>query len=90
MEYIKLYWKHNFEDEPVMMLYEVDTEQERLAFRSIDVFADGKTSNIADLYEGAIEITAIPTVEEFHSHIWGEEFFACLITKEEFEKMWNR
>ena len=25
-----------------------------------------------DLYEGAIEITPIPTVEELNAHIWGE------------------
>ena len=37
---------------------------ERLALRSIDIFADGSTRNIPDLYDGVIEITPIPTVEE--------------------------
>lgn len=41
------------------------------------------------LYDGAIEITPIPTVEEFNAHVWGEEFHACLIEKTEFEAVWE-
>ena len=77
MEYIKLFWEGAPEGEPPVILYEVDTEHERLAFRSID------------LYDGAIEITPIPTVEEFNAHVWGEEFHACLIEKTEFEAVWE-
>jgi len=64
MEYIKLFWEDAPEGEPSVILYEVDTENERLALHSIDIFADGRTRNIPDLYDGAIEITPIPTVEE--------------------------
>lgn len=46
-------------------------------------------ANIDDLYDGAIEITPIPTVEEFNSHVWGEEFHACLMEKAEFERIWE-
>ena len=62
MEYIKLFWEDAPEGEPSVILYEVDTENERLALHSIDIFADGRTRNIPDLYDGAIEITPIPTV----------------------------
>ena len=62
---------------------------ERLALRSIDIFADGRTRNIPDLYDGAIEIMPIPTVEEFNAHVWGEEFRACVIEKAEFEAIWE-
>lgn len=31
VEYIKLFWKHNFSDEPVVIFYEVDLGNERLA-----------------------------------------------------------
>ena len=68
---------------------EVDTGNERLALRSIDIFMDGHTHNIPDLYDGAIEITPIPTVEELNAHIWGEEFHACVIEKAEFEAIWE-
>lgn len=88
-EYIKLFWNEAPEGEPLVILYEVDIENERLALRSIDIFADRHTHNIADFYDGVIEIVPIPTVEEFNAHIWGEEFHACLIEKTEFETLWE-
>ena len=89
MEYIKLFWEDAPEGEPSVILYEVDTENERLALHSIDIFADGRTRNIPDLYDGAIEITPIPTVEELNAHVWGEEFHACVIEQAEFEAAWE-
>lgn len=90
MEYIKLFWEDASEGEPSVILYEVDTENERLAMRSIDIFPDRYTHNFDDLYDGAIEITPIPTVEECNAHIWGEEFHACVIEKAEFDIVWER
>ena len=81
IEYIKLFWEGAPEGEPSVILYEVDTENERLALR--------RTRNIPDLYDGAIEITPIPTVEELNAHVWGEEFHACVIEKAEFEAIWE-
>ncbi len=88
MEYIKLFWEHELKEEPVIILYEVKVDKERLAMRSIDIFRDGTTKNIDDLYAEAIEITPIPTVEELNAHVWGEELQAYLISKEEFEHVW--
>lgn len=90
MEYIKLFWEHDLPDEPNCILYEVHVENERLAERSIDIFRDGRTENISDLYETVIEIVPIPTVEEFNSEEYGGEFCACLITREEFEETWGQ
>ena len=56
IEYIKLFWEGAPDGEPAVILYEVDTENEWLVLRSIDIFADGRTRNIPDLYDGAIEI----------------------------------
>ena len=39
IEYIKLFWEGAPDGEPAVILYEVDTENERLALRSIDIFA---------------------------------------------------
>ena len=47
-EYISCDWKHNFEEEPVTILYEVDLDEERYATRMIEVFADGHTNNLQD------------------------------------------
>lgn len=89
MEYIKLFWKDAPYGEPSIILYEVNTDNERLAVRSIDIFADNQTRNIPDLYDGAIEVTPIPTVEELNAGVWGEEFHACEIDKAEFEAIWE-
>ena len=89
LEYIKLFYEHQNNEEPVIILYEVNLDDERLAMRSIDIFADGHTNNIDDLYDGVIEILPIPTVEEFNMHIWGEEFNACCISQAEFEAIWT-
>lgn len=89
MEYIKLFWENAPVGEPPVILYEVDTDNERLALRSIDIFADRHTHNIADLYNGVIEIMPIPTVKEFNAHAWGEEFRACVIEQAEFEAIWE-
>ena len=89
IEYIKLFWEDAPEGEPSVILYEVDIENERLALRSIDIFADGRTRNIPDLYDGAIEITPIPTVEELNARVWGEKLHACIIEQAEFETIWE-
>ena len=81
IEYIKLFWEGAPEGEPSVILYEVDTGNGRLALRSIDIFMDGHTRNIPDLYEDAIEITPIPTVDELNH--------ACVIEKAEFEAIWE-
>ena len=89
IEYIKLFWEGAPEGEPSVILYEVDTGNGRLALRSIDIFMDGHTHNIPDLYDGTIEITSVPIVEELNAHAWGEEFHACVIEKAEFETIWE-
>ena len=89
IEYIKLFWEGAPAGDQSVILYEVDTEKERLAHRSIDIFADGYTRNIPNLYDGTIEITPIPTVEELNAGVWGEEFHACEIDKAEFEAIWE-
>lgn len=89
VEYIKLFWEHALDNEPVVILYEVNVENDRLALRSIDIFSDGSCKNIVDPYEDVIEIVSIPTVEEFNAHIWGEEFYACFMSKQEFEEIWR-
>ena len=80
IEYIKLFWEGAPEGEPVVILYEIDTDHDRLALRSID---------IEDFYADVLEITPIPTVEELNAGVWGEEFRAYLIDKADFEKVWK-
>lgn len=88
MEYLKLFWLDATASEPAVILYEVDAANERLAARSIDIFADRHRRNIPDLYADAIEIVPIPTAEELNAAVWGEGFYACPISKAEFEAAW--
>lgn len=93
MEYLKFFWKHNFPTDPVVIIYEVDLDDERYAIRLIDIFADGHTSNQEDKAWGYVTEDPVPTVEEFNEEYnkadYGEDFHACLISKEEFEEIWN-
>lgn len=89
MEYLKLFWKHNYPNDPVVIIYEVDTEDERYAIRLIDVFADGHTSNQEDKPLGYVTEAPVETVQEINAGDIGEELNACLISKEEFEEIWN-
>lgn len=89
MEYVKLFWKHNYPDDPVVIIYEVDLDGERYAVRLIDIYADGHTSNQEDKAWGYVTEAPVPTVETINTSDYGEEFHACLISKEEFEKIWN-
>ena len=89
MEYIKLFWNHNLPEEPTVILYEENIENERLAERSIDIFRNGKTQNVSNFYANVVEDILIPTVKTFNEKMYGDEFTACAITKEEFEKVWE-
>ena len=89
MEYIKLFWKHNYPDDPVVIIYEVDLDDERYAIRLIDIYADGHTNNMEDRAWGYVTEAPVPTIEIFNTNDYGEDFHACLISKEEFEEIWN-
>ena len=89
IEYLKLFWEHEEKDDPVVILYEVDLDEERYATRLIEIFSDGHTNNIEDEVFGFVTEMPVPVIEEFNSDYYGEDFNACLISKEEFEKTWN-
>ena len=79
-EYISCDWKHNFEEEPVTILYEVDLDEERY----------GHTNNLQDKEWKFITEEPIPSVDDINKGEFGEEFSACMISKEEFENIWTK
>ena len=90
IEYIKLFWEGAPEGEPLVILYEVDTENERLALRSIDIFSGRPHPQHTLTFTTELSKSRpIPTVEELNAHVWGEEFHACVIEKAEFEAIWE-
>lgn len=61
IEYIKLFMEYESKDMPIVYLYEVNLDDERLALRAIEIFEDRKLIKMDDLYRGVIEIFPIPS-----------------------------
>ena len=55
----------------------------------MEVFADRTVKIENDFYRDVIEVCSIPTVDEFNAKVWGEGFYATIISKEEFDEIWN-
>ena len=89
IEYIQLFMDYESDDMPVVYFYEVNLKDNRFALRSIEVFADRTVKLENDLYCDVIEVCPIPTVDEFNTKVWGEGFYATIISKEEFDEIWN-
>lgn len=88
-QYLKLYWKHDYPTDPLVLIYEVDLAEDRYATRMIEIFADRRVENKEDKGFGFVTEAPVPTVEEFNTTEYGEEFFAEQISKSEFEGIWN-
>ena len=86
MEYIKWFWRYIDEETPVLLFYEVDTDEERYATRMLEVFQNRKIKKV--LEEGFPFITEapVPLVDEINTD---SDFFACIITREEFEELYD-
>ncbi len=86
MEYIKFFWKYIDEETPVLLFYEVDVDEERYATRMIEVYKNRTIKKITE--EGVRFITEapVPTVDEINMDM---DFFACTITREEFEELYD-
>lgn len=89
IEYIQLFMEFESDDIPVVYFYEVDLKDDRFALREIDIFADGTVKLDDDPYRDVIEVCPIPTADELNAKVWGEGFYAAIISKEEFDKIWN-
>lgn len=89
IEYIQLFMEYESDDMPVIYFYEVDLNDNRFALRQMEVFADRTVKIENDLYHDVIEVCPIPTVDEFNTKVWGEGFYAAIISKEEFDEIWN-
>lgn len=89
VEYIQLFMEYESDDMPVVYFYEVDLKDGRLALREMEIFADRTVQIENDLYREVIEVCPIPTVDELNAKAWGEGFHATIISKEEFDEIWN-
>ena len=88
-EYIQLFMEYESDDMPMVYFYEVNLDDDRFALRAIEVFVNRMVKIYNDLYCDVIEACPIPTVDELNAKVWGEGFYAIIISKEKFEEIWN-
>ena len=81
--------EYESDDMPVVYFYEVDLKDNRFALREMEIFADRTVKIENDLYRDVIEVCSIPTVDELNAKVWGEGFYATIISREEFDEIWN-
>ncbi|WP_410644743.1 DUF6881 domain-containing protein [Amycolatopsis sp. lyj-346] len=86
MEYLKVGWRHQFPDEPILLYSELDDE--RYETRKIEVFCDGRHQWAGP--EGSVGGTVlgelpVPDTVEIARQL---EFAPEVIDREEFEAVW--
>tara|TARA_B100001094_G_scaffold333185_1_gene409343 strand:+ start:611 stop:916 length:306 start_codon:yes stop_codon:yes gene_type:complete len=88
MEYLKVFWNHIFEDEPVLFYFEIT--EKRYETRRVEIFLDGSNGYASDkISSGKTEISYV----KFDSVRVISESSECdaeYISQEEFEKLWNK
>lgn len=85
-EYLKFYWDYIDEETPVVIFYEIDLDNERYATRMTEVFRNRTSVPFVDPGFPFVTEAPVPTVEEINQEA---EFFAELISKEEFEEAYH-
>ena len=89
IEYIQLFMEYESDDMPMVYFYEVDVNDDRFALRAIEIFVDRTVKFYNDLYCDVVEVCPIPTVDELNEKVWGEGFYATIISKGKFDEIWN-
>lgn len=85
-EYIKWYWKYIDDETPVVLFYEVDTENERYATRMTEIFSDKSSFPVIEEGFDFITETPVPDIEEINKE---PKFYAEIISGEEFERVYK-
>lgn len=69
-----------------ILIYEVDLENERYATRMVEIYEDGRIKKVEEPGFKFITEASVPTIQEINEEY--PDFFAQLITKEEFETIY--
>ena len=87
MAYIKVSWKHNFHDEPVLMYSELD--EKRNEIRKVEIYRDGimgYAQNDVSMNGTFLSKTEIPELSAINKDI---QFEGVEIKKDEFDMIWE-
>lgn len=86
MRYIKIRWKHSFDNDPVIIYSEIDDNDWEV--RKVEVFKDGNlgfsdgVTEKSGTYLGQVPVPPMDIIAE------SSEFEPNIISKEDFEKKW--
>lgn len=86
MIYIRVKWKHEDPDDPIVLYSELDDQ--RWEIRKIEVFRNGRkgcASAEGEIGGTALSIEPIPELDEIAKD---RQFEPAAITKDEFESIW--
>lgn len=87
MEYLLVTWMHDFPDEPNEFYMEIC--EDRVQVRVLELYKNGEFAyaTTEKVYKTFLAKEPYPSIEEINST---EEVRAKIISKEEFEKVWDR
>lgn len=85
-EYIRWYWEYIDQTTPVLLFYEVDLENDRYATRMLEIFDDRTIVPVIEEEFEFVTEAPVPTINEINRE---PEFFAEIISREEFEKVYE-
>ncbi len=86
MRYIDVEWIHDLEDEPIRLVSEIGDDE--FEIRKLEFFRDGSVGYSSEKKSSKnteLGICEVPSLEEINSQ---EEFSGCVITSEQFDKLW--
>ena len=86
MEYLKVDWRHSFEDEPIALWYELDDL--RRTKRVLELFPDGQYGYASETQSARGTMLSgdpLPSNADIDAQL---EFTTATITCEEFEQIW--
>jgi hypothetical protein len=86
MEYLKVEWRHDHRDDPVLLYSELDAE--RWEVRKVEIFRNGQAgwaSRQRSREPTALSVEPIPPLSKIAEDA---QFAPTTISKEEFKKVW--
>ncbi len=86
MEYIKVYWMHDFIDEPIILYSELD--EKRFEVRKIEIYRNNRIGYATyDISVNDTYLSEFPIPEIIEINV-DKQFMASKISKREFEDIW--
>ncbi len=89
MKYIKLEWFHDIETEPNIIYSEINNQQYEV--RKVEVYKGGVFIKCSEeMVDSQIELADVPFPLNLDEINEDKQFLAKYISKEDFEKIWNK